>query len=179
MKLALLILTIIFLPVAPKTEYLNIVFVNTDMDQSLVDATQRALDYWQRAQSANIAIGNVHTQTIRGDVLAEIVNTFHDELTLYIIDQDGPLLEGNDNSYAHGVALPYEFAAVTIVQPVGNTETIIAHELGHLLYGLGELCGGNGSDVMCNPVSAYPRRYGCATLAALGNPCYNLHMPNL
>jgi hypothetical protein len=176
MPLLILILAIVFIPVAPTTEYLHIVFINTPVDQSLVDDTQSALDYWSAAKPANIAIGAVSSQEIETDILVEIVNTFHDELTLYIINQDAALLTGNDG-YAHGVAMPYEFAAVTIKQPIGNTETIIAHELGHLIYGLGELCGGTGSDIMCNPISAYPHRYGCATLGKLGRPCFNLSLP--
>jgi hypothetical protein len=174
--LLILILAIVFIPIAPTTEYLHIVFINTPVDQSLVDDTQSALDYWSAAQPANIVIGTISSKEITTDITAAIVNTFHSELTLYIIDQDAPLLTGN-NSIAHGIAMPFEFAAVTIKQPIGNTETIIAHELGHLIYGLGELCGGNGSDVMCNPISAYPHRYGCATLAELGKPCFNLSFP--
>ncbi len=178
MPFVILILAIIFLPVAPKIEYLHIVFVNTPVNQSTVDSTQRALDYWSAVKPANVSIGTVSTVAMSEQPINIIVNTFHTELTLYIISQQGPILS-DGASIAHGVALPFEFAAVTTTVPIGNIETLIAHELGHLLYGLPELCGGNGSDVMCDPINAYPFRYGCATLAELGKPCYNQNLPLL
>lgn len=63
-----------------------------------------------------------------------------------------------------------------------NLGATVAHELGHVIYGLPDWYLQPGKcaaiDIMCDAVTAYNRKIkGCLTLDFLGTPCYTVRIP--
>lgn len=71
----------------------------------------------------------------------------------------------------------YRFAAVLSSSWLAAT---LAHELGHVLYGLPDwyLSECEGIDIMCDAIAAWQIGFiGCKSLAYIGKPCQKYYLP--
>lgn len=99
-------------------------------------------------------------------------------ITIFVVDTS----KGDQlffDSYG-GYAQRY-YQIITAVRN-NNLGATVAHELGHVMYGLPDWYLQAGKcvaiDIMCDAVTAYNRKIkGCLTLDFLGTPCYTLHVP--
>lgn len=150
------------------------VFTKAEEAEGLARAA-RALAFWEARAGLPFPLAVEHGGSFvaEGEVgpwLAEL--GAHDALTVYVVKVP-PYPFGPVRAYAlHEL----RYAVVTWDAPLGP-EAVLAHELGHLLYGLADTYPCGETDVMCNPSSAYPHRLGCATLAQLGGRCWQVGLP--
>lgn len=106
-----------------------------------------------------------------------------EQLEIYLVANEAGHQGLLGGQYA-GFALPaYRAAAVTSWSAGGLTANL-AHELGHVLYGLPDLYElGRGClevDIMCEPATAYGQGWiGCRSLAALGVGCHRVWLPGV
>lgn len=107
-----------------------------------------------------------------------ILPTGNAGITIFVVDTSSSTQLFFD-SYG-GYAQRY-YQIVTAVRN-NNLGATVAHELGHVIYGLPDWYLQQGKctaiDIMCDAVTAYNRKIkGCLTLDFLGTPCYTLHVP--
>lgn len=119
---------------------------------------------------------------------ADVFNTSIDEwsniptgnagITVYVVDTS------NTNQLFFNSYGGYAQRYYQIITAVKNTNlgATLAHELGHVLYGLPDwyLLPGkcNVIDIMCDAVSAYNKKIkGCNTLEFIGTPCSTVMLP--
>ncbi len=94
------------------------------------------------------------------------------DATIFLVPGDG-----------RGVAYPAQRIMIIPMTPFNDATLLrptIAHEWGHLGYGLPDLYndGPCALDVMCEPREAYTRGVvGCVTLEALDLPCRKVFVP--
>lgn len=94
-------------------------------------------------------------------------------LTIFVIDGSTPLL---------GDSLAQSQTPLGLVWALrGDGDTFaatMAHELGHVVYGLPHQYQASNDVMGLDPLTAYQRRsIGCASLAELGRPCARIYLP--
>jgi hypothetical protein len=152
----------------------------TEQEKSeAIASLYRAGEFWD----VPVHILSTDTYTTSVDVYSRPLNEWHtveanqQEITIYIVDHSssGALLFGY-GGYAQ------DYYRLAVVVNGNGTDARIAHELGHVLYGLPDWytmpnkC--NAPDIMCDAESAFRANIkGCNTLAFLGTPCYTLSLP--
>ena len=139
---------------------------------------QAAIDYWQALAPSPVplAIASERTITATGDVTAGFEWSrayWTNGITIFVIDTDRPLL---------GAYLAQSQTALGLIWAVrGSGDTFaatMAHELGHVVYGLPHQYQAAIDIMGLDPTPAYQRRtIGCATLARLGRPCVAVWLP--
>lgn len=101
------------------------------------------------------------------------------EVTIFIIDNSasGKLLLG----HSVGQAQDYYGAAWIVLDGFPGDDGLaaaLAHELGHVVYGLDDLPAGPTDIMRMPPTAAYRAGWiGCESLAALGAPCVRFYVP--
>jgi len=158
-------------------DQLNIVFVNTDRGSftdtdKYIEYVTHALEFWGITPALSIST-QYHARAYEN---FEWIDLYKDELTLYIVYTNGAAFVTG----THGAA-SYELMFAVITSSSSWPEAIIAHEFGHLMFGLPDLYHDNPcnvTDIMCNPVQAYRMgMIGCQSLATLGKPCMFVSLP--
>jgi hypothetical protein len=185
--LAALLILALFLPPAapaPAPTPVRVVLVATDeggyTDEQRADIlarVERALAFWydRAPQAIATTVEAAAPLAAPGDLALWVADlTPHSEHTVYVVNNEAtglPLPGGSYGAASHAL----RFALVTSRAPL-SAEAVLAHEFGHLLYGLRHVCpDGGGSDIMCNHVGAYRLgKLGCGTLGQLGRPCQRL-----
>lgn len=179
MKLILILLLTFFL--LPSERSIQVVFIEPQ-DETFTAQEQRkalrdlnaALNYWNEHAPlpTPIHIRESLFITTTEDILNETNRPIHvEDMAVFIIDNS------NSSKYIHqyyaGIANDTAMWTVTSVQ----AETY-AHELGHMLYGLGHHYE-DAHDIMgLTPELAWANNaVGCGTLADLQRPCIYLYLP--
>jgi hypothetical protein len=155
--------------------------VYTDQEKQIViEQMYRVCEYWQKQ-----CMLETHTQVIDYDIFNEplqlITTAQHTEdIIVYAVDnsKNRKLFFNDYTGYAQ------DYYRFVVVQNTHYAETTIAHELGHVLYGLPDWYQQQACsipDIMCAlPLShqAYNQgRRGCYTQAFLGSPCDSIYLP--
>lgn len=140
-----------------------------------------ALDWWVALAPNPIAVEISATEIITPGV--DVYHDLRDWSMPYLTEHNlGAVLFLIDNSASNallfdtsgGESQPYYRAAWAVMHGVPDAEAIIAHELGHTIYGLEHPDPCAFPDIMCAQGYVQPyRQYciGCLSLAALGQPC--------
>lgn len=188
---ALLLIIALLLPPAPLARAVHVFIVEptgeqqTAAEQTFVAASVvGAIDFWHTLAPTptELTVTDTHMITVTGDPLASLdwsrpyLTDASSDVTIFVIDTStnhGRLL-----GFAAGEAQAYYGAVWAVLDgypgPDGLAATL-AHELGHVLYGLDDA---PGLDIMGYPVAAYHAHFiGCTSLAALGAPCRALYLP--
>lgn len=125
-----------------------------------------------------IAVGNPFTAE---RWMAPYVTFENQILEIYIVANahSGKMLYGHA-----GYAAPNYRAVFVVSDSVTGLAPAIAHELGHVLYGLPDLYNIPGAcrapDIMCYPAAPYRAGIvGCLSLAYLGNACERTYLPQV
>jgi len=140
---------------------------------------QAALDFWQQLAPVPVplAIASERVITTTDDIYAQLAWSRPywqpPGLTLFLIDGDQWLL---------GTSLAQSQTPLGLIWALrasgDDFAATIAHELGHVVYGLPHQYQ-DGDDIMGFAVTAayQARRIGCASLAELGRPCAQVWLP--
>jgi hypothetical protein len=140
---------------------------------------QASLDFWQELAPAPIALAITSERTITttGDIYAQLSWSRPywqpPGLTLFVIDGDQWLL---------GTSLAQSQTPLGLIWALRSSgddfAATIAHELGHVAYGLPHQYQDGGDIMGMTPTAAYQARtIGCASLAQLGRPCAAVWLP--
>lgn len=160
------------------TDILDVVFVDTDRGAFTQNDRNEYLGYIgnvSRFWNITPAITVSSQYVARAYMNLDWIDLYKDIPTLYIVYTNGTaLIHGS-----HGTAA-YDFMFAVTTDSSPWPEATIAHEFGHLYFGLPDLykenC--NTTDIMCNHVEAYRLgKIGCQSLAILGRPCMSVALP--
>lgn len=183
------------LSVAPPIERgISVVFVVPDGEQLTADEQATAMQsiasgaaFWQDHSpiATSIPIVGSSVVTVTGDVYGSLewaIPYLVDDnpgITVFVID--------NSNSRrwlfgdAVGEAQDYYGAAWVVLDGIPGDDglaAVVAHELGHVVYGLDDLPAGPRDMMRMPPTVAYrDGAIGCTSLAALGAPCQKVYLP--
>lgn len=187
----LLLITLLYplTPGAPAPRLIHIVYVQPQEASAPLTLTQQAaarasiaeaLAFWQdlAPQPRPLTIADERTITASGD----IEDSFEwsrpawqgpPDLTLFVINSTKPLL---GNSLAQSQT---PLGLIWALRGDGDAfAATIAHELGHVVYGLPHQYQDAGDIMGLAPIVAYQQRFlGCSTLAQLGAPCRQVWLP--
>lgn len=189
--ITLLAMLALLFPPAPVSRAVHVIVVEpVGEQQTAAEATHSAasvvgaISFWQTLAPTptQLTVTDTRMITVTGDPLASLdwslpyLTDASPDVTIFIIDTStnhGRLL-----GFAAGEAQAYYGAVWAVLDgypgPDGLAATL-AHELGHVLYGLPDA---PGQDIMGYPVAAYHARFiGCTSLAALGAPCRAFYLP--
>lgn len=140
---------------------------------------EAALDFWQQLAPAPVALEIASEQIIS---TTEVVTAQLEwsrpyflgppALTIFLIDTTDPLLGSSWAQSQTPLGLIW-----AIKGSGGHFAATMAHELGHVVYGLPHAFG--ETDIMgLDPHPAYDARtIGCESMARLGRPCARLWLP--
>lgn len=154
-------------------------------------ATEAAMAFWVERSPVPTALTLADTQTITTTADAYRDTAYYRRFEVWGQPDVYVMIVDNSQSrvvFAEGAAgfadAGYGFAAAVFYGYPGQDAlaATIAHELGHVLYGLPDRPGACADDVMCSPAptAAYHARFvGCGSLAALGVPCRRIYLPML
>lgn len=180
------IILALLIHLAPPERCIRVVFVVppgeqlTNAEQAeAIAAVAGGVAFWH----ADLPIKSTSVITIAADTSLEWSRPYlHDasaDLTLFIIDNstNGKLLPNG----AVGQAQDY-YGAIWVVlhgfPGEGGLAATIAHELGHVVYGLDDLPPGLTDIMSMPPTVAYHAGFiGCTSLAAIEAPCHYSYMP--
>lgn len=187
--IALIFILSLLVPPAPIVRDVRIVFVEPVGEAySPVRATQAqtaitsAAAFWSGYAALSVTSTSILTTT--GDTFGDLTWSLpmlapNGPVTIFILDNNvsNARLPGGDV----GDAQDY-YGAIWVCQFGDVLPAVLAHELGHVLFGLPdwyrapELCA--HPDIMCDHVAAFQRGFiGCASLAFIGTPCHEVFIP--
>jgi hypothetical protein len=143
-------------------------------------SVQRALDFWQHLAPAPLPLSIASARLITST--DDIYDQFDwsrpyfagpPDLTLFLIDGATPLL----GQYTGQSQTPLGLIWV-LYSGGADVEATLAHELGHVVYGLPHQYEEKVDIMGLAPLIAYQvPTIGCASLAALGRPCARVWLP--
>lgn len=175
-----LLFIIALLSPAPIDRTVTVVFVEPIGEQLTADEQHEALTAirdaaaWWEALSpipTQLRIGATLFVTTTEDAFAPLPMAQSDGLTIAVIDNTNSqhLFPGG----AGGLALAGR------IWLIDTTPALIAHEIGHAVYGLLHPTDCTRIDLMCYTMQlAYGQRFiGCQSRAALGYPCRSTYLP--
>ncbi len=162
--------------------------LTADEQQQALGAVRAAAEWWHDLSPIPTAFSTGVTSTLvltATDPLASFAwlkarATVSERITVYVIDNSNSrrLLFGDSAGEAQDY---YGVVAVVLYGlpgPEGLAATV-AHELGHVAYGLDDLSPLT-LDIMGDAAGSYARRFvGCESLAALGRPCVRVWLPGI
>jgi hypothetical protein len=155
--------------------------VYTQQEQAeTIQAVHDSAAFW------GYAVDIVDTQliTTNVDVYNEPITMWS---TLSVAEQNEVYVYAVDHSSSGALLFGYggyaqDYYRLLVIVNGNAQDARIAHELGHVLYGLPDWykipgkC--NAPDIMCDAEYAYRKNIkGCNTLAFLGTPCYTISLP--
>lgn len=163
-------------------------FTQEEQQSSIIGITH-AYQYWQtngytktvEIEPKGILYPNASPYSTILDQWYGIPLVDNDEITtILVVDNQTTLstvlgMEGYSQEY-------YNIIAV-VLYPFGRSQTyfesVVAHELGHILYHLPDLYYSTcANDIMCYPYHPYKNGFvGCTSLASLGRPCAKYYIP--
>lgn len=162
--------------------------LDAEQRTSATQAVADALDWWAALAPRSLAWEFTDERTISAENpfidsawLSPHLSYHGETIELYLVANHATHRGLLGGGYA-GFAAPAYRAAVVTTWSAGGAAPAIAHELGHVLYGLPDLYTVPGgcaeTDIMCEPTSAYRQRWiGCESLAALGAACNRAWLP--
>jgi hypothetical protein len=185
----LLLLLALLLPSAPPTRPIHIIFVQPEGEQftneERVTAARAIADaalFW--SAYADFEILSAQSITVTGDVYHDLVwsNAYLSEgntgMTVFVIDNSNSRLSMDG---AAGAAQDYYGAVYVLLYGYPGEHALaatLAHEMGHVQWGLPDLPWGRDDIMSIPPTMAYSHGFiGCGSLEQLGAPCRRLWLP--
>lgn len=171
----------------------RIVLVNTEHasisgDRDYVQHVTNAFAYWYRNSPLVVSHEIIEVSSIFVEDPFSSTKWLNDYGTLhsniidiYILANERELIYNRIS----GIVLDTHNAVIIIEHSTSGIEALLAHELGHAIYGIPDwyksvdMC--SGIDIMCfGPKAAYDRdMLGCLTLEYLGGDCSYVYLPSV
>lgn len=189
--IALIFLLSLLFPPAPLIRDVRVVFVepagesfNHPHATAAQSAIESAMAFWQG--HAQLVIVSTSIISLTGDTFGDLTWSLpmlapNGPVTIFVLDNtlSNARLPGGDV----GDAQDY-WGAIWVCQFGDVLPAVLAHELGHVLFGLPDwyrvpdACA--HPDIMCDHVAAFQRGFiGCQSLAFIGTSCHAAYLPRI